>query len=101
MSRAIFERLLYDCGAVAPVPRAVAALMLLQQTRLETLKIGEANDRMRLRSDFRNALMLGLSSEGKAPREHKLGAAFNLPPSMPAITNREHDGISEAGVGAN
>jgi len=56
-SRTIFERRPYDRGALAPVLRAMTALMLLQQAKLETLKIGRANDRMRLRSGFRNALM--------------------------------------------
>jgi hypothetical protein len=35
--------------------------MLLQQAKLEALKIGGANDRMRLRSAFRNVLMLRLA----------------------------------------
>ena len=74
VSRTIFARLPYGYGALAPVLRAVAALMLLHQAKLEILKIGSANDRMRLRSGFGNALMLRLAivnlEHGKIPEGH-------------------------------
>jgi hypothetical protein len=59
--RTIFERLPCDYGTLTPVLRAVTALMLLQQAKLETLKIGRANDRMRLRSGFENAHIVDAS----------------------------------------
>jgi hypothetical protein len=61
VSRTISQRRPYGCGALAPVLRAVTALMLLQQAKLEALKIGGANDRMRLRSAFRDVSMLRLA----------------------------------------
>jgi hypothetical protein len=76
VSRTIFERRPYDYVALAPVLRAVTALMLLHQARSETLKIGEANDPIRLRSEFKNALMLRLSSEGQ--RQHWRAQARGL-----------------------
>jgi hypothetical protein len=48
VNRTIFKRRPYDYVALAPVLRAATALMLLHQARLETLKIGEANDPIRL-----------------------------------------------------
>jgi hypothetical protein len=92
VSRTIFAGRPYDRGALTPVLRAVTALMLLQQTKLETLKIGRANDRMRLRSGFRNALMLRLSSEGKGrPASTRPVPAFNLTPSTLAATGHENE----------
>jgi hypothetical protein len=84
------------CGALSECDRP--ALFFAKRAVDLILKIGRANDRMRLRSGFRNALMLPLFSEKGTPASTRPMLAFNPTLSTLAITGHKHRSAGIANV---